>query len=93
MICTSAPIRAGLVAVIFTPGKTAAELYAYVDGRDPITGRPVMQEIVEGLTLPFEEADRGPLVFERTTPRLVEPAHTCGVRALTSDGTGNHEGP
>ena len=53
---------------VFVPqpimGKTAAELYAYVDGLDPITGRPVMQEIVEGLTRPFEEAERGPLAFE-----------------------------
>jgi hypothetical protein len=32
-------------------GKTAEELRAYVHGRDPITGRPVMQEIVEGLTV------------------------------------------
>ena len=31
-------------------GKTAAELRAYVDGKDPITGRSVMQEIVAGLT-------------------------------------------
>ena len=31
-------------------GKTAAELRAYVDGKDPITGRPVMQEVIAGLT-------------------------------------------
>ena len=31
-------------------GKSAAELRAYVDGNDPVTGRPVMQEIVEALT-------------------------------------------
>ena len=39
---------------VFVPqpvmGSTSAELKAYVDGSDPITGRPVMQEIVEGLT-------------------------------------------
>ncbi len=62
---------------VFVPqpimGKTAAELYAYVDGVDPITGRPVMQEVVEGLTRPFDEADRGPREFDRETPRLVEP--------------------
>src|SRR5687767_5003837 len=53
-------------------GKTAAELRAYVDGADPISGRPVMQEVIEGLTRPFDEADRGPREFDRTTPRLVE---------------------
>jgi hypothetical protein len=31
-------------------GKTAAELEAYVHGKDPVTGRPVMQEIIEALT-------------------------------------------
>jgi hypothetical protein len=31
-------------------GKTSQELRAYVDGLDPVTGRPVMQEILEGLT-------------------------------------------
>ena len=62
---------------VFVPqpimGKTAAQLRAYVDGLDPVTGRPVMQEVVEGLTRPFDEADHGPLEFDRDTPRLVEP--------------------
>ena len=35
-------------------GKTADELNAYVRGRDPVTGRPVMQEIIEGLTLALD---------------------------------------
>ena len=74
---------------VFVPqpimGKTAAELYAYVDGLDPITGRPVMQEIVEGLTRPFEEAERGPLAFERATPRLVEPDTEDNLHRLFLD--------
>jgi hypothetical protein len=40
-------------------GKTAAELKAYVHGRDPITGRAVMQEIVEGLTVALDAAQSG----------------------------------
>jgi hypothetical protein len=32
-------------------GKSAQELRAYVEGLDPVTGRPVMQEIIEGLTI------------------------------------------
>jgi len=32
-------------------GKSTAELAAYVNGKDPISGRPVMQEVVEALTL------------------------------------------
>ncbi len=54
-------------------GKTAAQLRAYIDGTDPITGRPVMQEVIEGLTQPFNEGDLGPVEFDRSTPRLVEP--------------------
>ena len=57
-------------------GKTAAQLRAYVDGTDPITGRPVMQEVVEGLTRPIPETDLGPIEFDRTTPRVV-PADTA----------------
>ena len=45
---------------VFVPmpvmGKSAAELRAYVDGADPITGRPVMQEIVEALTTQLSAA-------------------------------------
>jgi hypothetical protein len=61
---------------VFVPqpimGKTAAQLRAYVDGRDPITGHPVMQEVVEGLTRP---PDGGAMAIEydRSTARLCEP--------------------
>ncbi len=45
---------------VFVPqpvmGKSAAELRAYVDGADPITGRPVMLEIVEALTTQLSAA-------------------------------------
>jgi hypothetical protein len=45
---------------VFVPqpvmGKTAEELRAYVDGTDPITGRPVMLEIVEALTTALSAA-------------------------------------
>jgi hypothetical protein len=62
---------------VFVPqpimGKTPAELRAYVDGRDPISGRPVMQEVVTGLTHAFDADEAGPAEFDRTTPRLVEP--------------------
>jgi hypothetical protein len=45
---------------VFVPqpvmGKSAAELRAYVNGNDPITGRPVMQEIVQALTAQLSAA-------------------------------------
>src|SRR2546430_2571841 len=63
------------LAQVFVPqpimGKTPGELRAYVDGTDPITGRPVMQEVIEGLTLPRDGA-RARVEYDRSTPRLVE---------------------
>jgi len=53
-------------------GKSAAELRAYVDGNDPITERPVMEEIVEALTRPLTEEEQAIIRFDRSTPRYVE---------------------
>src|SRR6185312_6926584 len=66
-------------------GKTSAELRAYIDGTDPITRRPVVQEIVEGLTRPFRDDEVQKTVFERTTPRLVEPASEDELQRMFLD--------
>src|SRR5260370_9648585 len=62
---------------VFVPrprmGKSAGGLRAYVDGTDPLTGRPVMQEVVEGLTRPFDDAELASAEFDRSTPRLCPP--------------------
>jgi hypothetical protein len=52
--------------------RSAADLRAYIDGTDPISGRPFMQEVLEGLTGALDEADIQGLSFARTTPRLLE---------------------
>jgi hypothetical protein len=61
---------------VFVPqpvmGKTPQQLRAYIDGADPITGRPVMQEVIEGLTMPLDDDDLKQITFERSTPRLVD---------------------
>src|SRR6266498_1854766 len=61
---------------VFVPqpvmGKSARELRAYIDGNDPLTGRPVMQEIIEGLTQPLDQEARTGVGFDRSTPRLLE---------------------
>lgn len=54
-------------------GKSPAELRAYIEGTDPISGRPFMQEILEGLTRPLDGDDLKGISFERSTPRLLEP--------------------
>jgi hypothetical protein len=63
-------------------GKSPAELRAYVDGTDPISGRPVMQEVVEGLTRPFDAEDLQKATWERSTPRLVEPDTAARLHEL-----------
>ena len=52
---------------------SAAELRAYIEGTDPISKRPFMQEVIEGLTPPLDEEDLKGVSFERSTPRLLEP--------------------
>ena len=54
-------------------GKSAEELRAYIDGTDPTTGRPFMQEVIEGLTAPLDPEGAHGISFERSTPRLCEP--------------------
>jgi len=63
-------------------GKSAEELRAYIDGADPITGRPFMREVIEGLTRPFDAEDVKKVVYERTTPRLVDPDTEANLHQL-----------
>ena len=49
-----------------------AQLRAYIEGMDPVNKRPFVQEVIEGLTAPLNEADLTGVSFERTTPRLLE---------------------
>ena len=55
-------------------GKTPAEIRGYVFGASPVSGKPVMQEVVEGLTQALNDDDRRGLTFARNTPRLCEAA-------------------
>jgi hypothetical protein len=65
-------------------GKTAEELTEYIEGIDPVTGRNVWQEIIEGLTVSLEldEEDVRGLTFERSTPRTVDPASEGDLQEL-----------
>jgi len=57
----------------------------YIEGNDPITGRPVMLEVIEGLTGALSETDRQVANFERSTPRLIEPATEDDLHQLFLD--------
>ena len=62
---------------IFVPhpvgGKPPSALREYILGKDPITGKPVMEELVEALTKPLSEEEMKTGSIERPVPRLVEP--------------------
>ena len=74
---------------VFVPqpvmGKTPQQLRAYIDGNDPVTGRPVMQEVIAGLTMPLNDEDLKQITFERSTPRLVEPDTEENLHRLFQD--------
>jgi hypothetical protein len=64
------------LAFTFTPvgGKTPEELAEYVAGDDPVTGEPLMAEIVGDLTRPLNEEEQITGTYERTKKRLIGPA-------------------
>jgi len=66
-------------------GKTPQEIRGYVFGVSPVSGKPVMQEVIEGLTRPLDDDERKGLGFRRTTPRLCEPASEAQLHQLFLD--------
>src|SRR5256885_11592796 len=63
-------------------GKSAAELRAYIDGNDPTTGRPVMQEIVKKLTAALDQEGAKNINFDQSTPQLIEPTSEDNLHQL-----------
>jgi hypothetical protein len=54
--------------------RTPEDLRAYIEGNNPISGQPVMKEIVNWLTHPFGEQElRGDSVVDRSVPRMLDP--------------------
>jgi hypothetical protein len=45
----------------------------YLEGKDPISGKPVIQEIVDALTKPTTEEEKKTGVIERPRPRMLGP--------------------
>ena len=62
--------------------RSPEDLRGYIEGADPISKRPFMQEVLEGLTRPLDEDDLKGVTFERTTPRLIAPDTEDNLRAL-----------
>ncbi|MDP6175039.1 MAG: UGSC family (seleno)protein, partial [Rhodospirillales bacterium] len=60
-------------------GKSQAELKAYVHGKDPVSGRAFMQEVVEGLT---QGLGAGDVTADRSTPRLTDADNEDALHQL-----------
>ena len=60
---------------VFVPqpvmGKSPAELRAYIDGADAVSGRPFMEEVLDALSKPLTDEEQQQVRFDRSTPRLV----------------------
>jgi hypothetical protein len=61
----------------FTPtpvgGKTPKELAAYIAGKDPVTKKPLMEEIISHLTRPLNDEERKTGLVKREKKRLIGP--------------------
>jgi len=53
-------------------GTTAEMCRKYLEGNDPITGKPVLKEIIDAITVPLSNEDKKTGSIERPTPRMVE---------------------
>ncbi len=71
---------------VFVPhpvgGKPASALREYVLGKDPITGKRVMDELVEAFTQPLGQEELKSGSVERSVPRLLEPDTEENVHRL-----------
>ena len=55
-------------------GRPREVLRRYVEGNDPLTGRPLMPQIIEALTRPLTAEERNPKATQSTPrPRLLKP--------------------
>ena len=69
-----------LERICFTPhpvwGKTDAEMYAYLEGNDPVNGKPLMKEVIGALTDPLtaEESKTGEVNVSVGPPTFTDTA-------------------
>ena len=65
--------------------RTAAQLRGYIEGVDPVSKRPFMQEVIESLSSPLTDADVKGMTFDRTIPRLLPPDTEDNLRKMFQD--------
>jgi hypothetical protein len=79
------------VRLVFFPhpvsGKTPAQHKAYVEGKDPSTGKTVTQEILDAFTQPLTDEDKKTGFLEsKASPRLIGPADPEALQRLFQAG-------
>jgi len=57
----------------------------YLQGNDPVTGKPILEELIDAITRPLSAEDVAGGVIERPTPRLVAPDTEENLRRLFLD--------
>lgn len=58
-------------------------LHGYVEGNDPVSGAPLMEEMLFALTQPLTEVEKHPQILKRPErPRLLEPATEADLHRL-----------
>jgi hypothetical protein len=62
--------------------RTPAQLRGYIEGIDPVSKRPFMQELIEGLTGDLSDEDLKGVSFDRSTPRLLAPDSEDNLQQL-----------
>jgi len=62
--------------------RTPAQLRGYIEGLDPVSKRPFMQELIEGLTGDLSDEDLKGVSFDRSTPRLLPPDSEDNLQQL-----------
>ena len=81
-LATSYAYKKGMpnIRLAFVPhpitGVLAAVVRGYLQGNDPVTGKPILDEIVNGLTGSLTAEDKATGFVERPIPRMVEGADT-----------------
>jgi len=63
-------------------GMPVPVLQQYIEGNDPVTGKPLMREIIDALTQPVAEEKKAPEVGGSPRPRLLRPDTRDNLRRL-----------
>jgi hypothetical protein len=75
------------LAFTYTPvgGKTPGELAEYIKGKDPVSGQPLMQEIIGNLTRPLNDEEKKTGLYHRTKNFQIGPDTAANIQQYFDD--------